>query len=79
MWSTEAVTTGLRAWRMAAIAPARSTRCMTLPPSTLPRPLASIGKANSAYSDVDSRTGFPGPESGAFMGGRTPLSGANSR
>src|ERR1017187_10142698 len=78
MWSNEAVTTGLRAWRMAVMAPARSTRFMTLPPSTLPRPLASVGNASSAYSDMYSRTGFPllesglesGPESGAVMGGR---------
>jgi len=42
MWSTEAVTTGRRACRRAASAAAKSTRCMTFPPSTFPSPLASI-------------------------------------
>src|SRR5438477_9012158 len=32
---------------------------MTFPPRTLPRPLASLGSANSEYSDADSRTGLP--------------------
>jgi len=32
---------------------------MTLPPSTLPRLLASIGSANSEYSETDSRTKRP--------------------
>src|SRR6516165_1506517 len=41
------------------MAPARSTRCMTLPPSTLPSPLASFGRANSEYSEIDSRTALP--------------------
>src|SRR5713226_9256835 len=54
----EAVTTGKRAWRMAARAPQRSTRCMTLPPSRFPSTLASLGRANSLYSEMDSRTGF---------------------
>ena len=40
MWSTEAVTTGQRAWRMAAVAAARSTRCMMRPPRRLPSVLA---------------------------------------
>src|SRR5690348_10546254 len=44
---------------MAAMAPARSTRCMTLPPRTLPSPLASFGSANSEYSETDSRTNLP--------------------
>src|ERR1039457_1506154 len=69
--STEAVTTGLRACRMAAMAPARSTRCMTFPPRTLPRPLASLGSASSEYSDADSLTGLPSIVS-------DPLYGANS-
>src|SRR5262249_19204178 len=56
MWSTEAVTTGQRACRMAANPPARSTRCMTLPPSTFPKLLASLGSARSEYSETDSRT-----------------------
>src|SRR5690349_19082083 len=64
MWSMEAVTTGQRACRMAASAPARSTRCMTFPPRTLPRPLASLGSASSEYSDCDSRTGLPSMWSG---------------
>src|SRR5690349_24047523 len=55
----EAVTTGQRACRIAASAPARSTRCMTFPPRTLPRLLASLGSASSEYSDCDSRTGLP--------------------
>ena len=49
--STDAVTTGLRACRKPAMAAARSTRCITLPPSTLPMPLASLGSASSEYSD----------------------------
>src|SRR5580698_9581201 len=44
---------------MAAIAPARSTRCMILPPSRLPRPLASLGSASSGYSATDSLTRRP--------------------
>src|SRR5262249_33574813 len=57
--STDAVTQGRRACRMAAIAAARSTRCITFPPRTLPSPLASLGSASSEYSEIDSRTGFP--------------------
>src|SRR5579871_3025225 len=44
---------------MAAMAPARSTRCITLPPSTLPSPLASLGSASSEYSEIDSPTVLP--------------------
>src|SRR5579885_2119175 len=43
---------------MAAMAPSRSTRCITLPPSTAPNTLASLGSASSEYSDCDSRTGL---------------------
>src|SRR5581483_7054043 len=57
--STDAVTQGLRAWRRAAMAAQRSTRCMSLPPRTLPRPLASLGSASSEYSEIESRTGWP--------------------
>ena len=32
---------------------------MTLPPRTLPRPLASLGNANSQYSDAEALTGLP--------------------
>src|SRR5579863_1422752 len=59
IWSTEAVTTTLRQCFIAAIAPARSTRCMILPPSRLPRPLASLGSASSEYSATDSLTRRP--------------------
>src|SRR5512133_1187426 len=59
MWSTDAVTTARRACRIAVMAPARSTRCMTRPPSMFPSALASLGSANSAYSDFDSLTGLP--------------------
>ena len=45
--------------RIAAIAPARSTRCMILPPSRLPSMLVSFGSASSEYSDFDSRTYRP--------------------
>ena len=31
---------------------------MTLPPSRFPRPLASLGRASSEYSEIDSRTNF---------------------
>jgi hypothetical protein len=48
-----------RACRIAAMAPARSTRCITVPPSTCPQPLASFGSASSEYSETDSRTGLP--------------------
>src|ERR1700722_7974699 len=44
---------------MAAMAPARSTRCMILPPSRLPSPLASLGRASSEYSAMDSLTRRP--------------------
>src|SRR5271166_6648665 len=57
--STDAVTTGQRACRSAAIAAARSTRCITFPPRTFPSPLASLGSAISEYSETDSRTGLP--------------------
>ena len=57
--STAAVTTPRRAWRIAAMAPARSTRCITVPPSTWPQPLASLGSASWEYSEADSRTGLP--------------------
>src|SRR5579864_4620186 len=60
MWSTEAVTTEHLEWRTAANAAARSTRCITLPPRTFPRVLASLGSANSEYSEMDSRTNRPG-------------------
>ena len=60
MWSTEAVTTAHRECRTAASAAAISTKCITLPPRTLPSVLASFGSANSEYSETDSRTKRPG-------------------
>src|ERR1700690_284992 len=59
MWSTDAVTTGQRVWRMAASAPDMSTRCITRPPSRKPSGLASFGSAISEYSEADARTGLP--------------------
>src|ERR1700724_595756 len=56
----DAVTTGQRACLTPARAAARSTRCITLPPRTFPSVLASLGSANSEYSEIDSRTKRPG-------------------
>ena len=57
--STATVTTWARAWRCAAIAPAISIRCITLPPSMFPSGLASLGSTTSTVSAADSATVFP--------------------
>ena len=52
--STDAVTTRLRVWRRLAIAPARSIRCITDPPSIKPAGLASLGKTTWTVSVAES-------------------------
>jgi len=54
--------------RMAANAPAMSTRCITRPPSRKPSGLASFGSAISEYSDADARTGRPASGAGSGLG-----------
>ena len=59
IWSTCAVTTGVRAWRPAAIAAQMSIQCITRPPITLPSGLASLGKTISVISVCEAETGRP--------------------
>src|SRR3954468_15545580 len=54
---------------------------MTLPPRTLPSPLASFGRANSEYSEIDAFTGLPSLILNILMRATAPrlrLSGAGS-
>ncbi len=62
-WSIEAVTTGRRAWRIAAIAAARSVHCMTVPPKALPSALAWLGITSWVIStrEAAGATGSMGP------------------
>src|ERR1039458_9517003 len=53
----EAVTTYVREWRWAAIAPARSIQCMRRPPRSAFSALASLGRTISTISEIDSCTG----------------------
>ena len=47
----------MRECRCAASAPAISIQCISRPPSSAPRGLASLGRTNSFISEMDSRTG----------------------
>src|SRR3954453_2186033 len=51
-----AVTTCNRECRQATIAPVRSMKCISRPPSRLPRVLASLGRIISVISDSESAT-----------------------
>src|ERR1035437_7174310 len=53
----EAVTTYVREWRWAAMAPARSIQCMRRPPRSAFSALASLVRTISTISEIDSRTG----------------------
>ena len=51
--SIEAVTTTLRAWRPAAMAPAMSIQDMIFPPKIVPRAFASDGRTISVMVTVE--------------------------
>src|SRR5579863_5661652 len=51
-----AVTTWVRECRKAAMAPVRSMKCISRPPSRLPRVFASLGRMISVISDSESAT-----------------------
>src|SRR4051794_35817765 len=56
IWSIAAVTTCVREWRNAAMAPVRSIKCIRRPPRRLPRVFASLGRIISVISDSESVT-----------------------
>ncbi len=57
-WSIDTVTTGPRAWRMAAIAPATSVHCMIIPPNAVPRLFASPGMTRCVWSMREREAGL---------------------
>ena len=56
--SIDAVTTGSRAWRIAAMPAARSVHCITIPPNAVPCTFASLGITRWVTSTREADAGF---------------------